>query len=84
MKLHIKVIQRNGVDIFITSSMKMKPAKRLSHSTVAGNKFIAAQSQMNGFYGSIANRAACEQRKCNPNKAMINQFIDSFSGWWSR
>ena len=25
MKPHIKVIQRNGVDIFVTSSMEMKP-----------------------------------------------------------
>ena len=27
MKPHIKVIQRNGVDIFVTSSMSMKPSK---------------------------------------------------------
>jgi hypothetical protein len=27
MKLHIKVIQRNGVDIFVTSSMTMKYTK---------------------------------------------------------
>ena len=27
MKPHIKVIQRNGVDIFVTSSMTMKEAK---------------------------------------------------------
>ena len=27
MKLHIKVIQRNGVDIFVTSSMTMKVTK---------------------------------------------------------
>lgn len=57
MKPHIKVIQRNGVDIFITSSMKMKPTKRLPYSTVAGNKFIAAQSRMNEFYTSISYAA---------------------------
>ena len=28
MKPHIKVIQRNGVDIFVTSSMTMKEVKR--------------------------------------------------------
>lgn len=26
-KLHVKVIQRNGVDIFVTSSMRMKRSK---------------------------------------------------------
>lgn len=28
MKPHIKVIQRNGVDVFVTSSMKMKKVNR--------------------------------------------------------
>jgi len=27
MKPHMKVIQRNGVDIFVTSSMRMKPSR---------------------------------------------------------
>ena len=33
MKTHIKVIQRNGVDIFVTSSMKLKKVDKESMPT---------------------------------------------------
>tara|TARA_R110000782_G_scaffold210178_2_gene298272 strand:+ start:1126 stop:1362 length:237 start_codon:yes stop_codon:yes gene_type:complete len=44
MKPHIKVIQRNGVDIFVTSSMKDKPSK----SEMTRNK---------RFYNAMRNAA---------------------------
>tara|TARA_R110000803_G_scaffold177889_2_gene240302 strand:+ start:867 stop:1076 length:210 start_codon:yes stop_codon:yes gene_type:complete len=47
MKPHIKVIQRNGVDIFVTSSMTMKCTK----SEQAANR--AAYMGMQGVQGAM-------------------------------
>ena len=42
MKPHIKVIQRNGVDVFVTSSMKMKQVNR-------------SKNRMKNCYAGLAN-----------------------------
>tara|TARA_R110000851_G_scaffold108264_2_gene229398 strand:- start:63 stop:242 length:180 start_codon:yes stop_codon:yes gene_type:complete len=50
MKPHIKVIQRNGVDIFVTSSMKDKPSKSEITPQQAGQfpyKELAEQQMKN-------------------------------------
>lgn len=39
MKPHIKVIQRNGVDIFVTSSMEMKPSEVIINYSYEENHF---------------------------------------------
>jgi hypothetical protein len=50
MKPHIKVIQRNGVDIFVTSSMTMKETKgHLVRNRGMSNAYFNAE----GYCGSI-------------------------------
>lgn len=62
MKPHIKVIQRNGVDIFVTSSMQMKPVKRARYPIVgrdelerSANEFLINRGAANAGsnYASI-------------------------------
>tara|TARA_R110002033_G_C3897243_1_gene239772 strand:+ start:7578 stop:7808 length:231 start_codon:yes stop_codon:yes gene_type:complete len=53
MKPHIKVMQRNGVDVFVTSSMKMKEVER--KSIVTSKTVTAAQEALNLYYLGMAN-----------------------------
>lgn len=53
-KPHIKVIQRNGVDVFVTSSMKVKTVKRREIINLNGihgmeNAAIAMAGGLGGF-----------------------------------
>jgi hypothetical protein len=52
MKPHIKVIQRNGVDIFVTSSMTMKETKPNAHSLFNGREFIDYGGNLGKVSGS--------------------------------
>jgi hypothetical protein len=53
MKPHVKVIQRNGVDIFVTSSMTMKDtnshAKKMQTYINAINGIFNKKPQLRGF-----------------------------------
>lgn len=60
MKPHIKVIQRNGVDIFVTSSMQMKCCKSelkmlRSMSAAAQSTYIGMQNCVNPNYSAGYN-----------------------------
>jgi hypothetical protein len=61
MKPHIKVIQRNGVDIFVTSSMTMRLTKaELEHSNAirrrdynqARNRALNQNTGMQNLFGN--------------------------------
>ena len=54
-KLHIKVIQRNGIDIFITSSAVEKCVKRKDpRHLLLGAKALRAASMMNGGFVGLS------------------------------
>lgn len=57
MKPHIKVIQRNGVDIFVTSSMEMKPVKSKPYSIVASEMVRRSQAMTNSAYNCMLHNA---------------------------
>ena len=48
MKPHIRVIQRNGIDIFVTSSMEVKAVTR--------REAFDLQSYLDDYYSSYARR----------------------------
>lgn len=53
MKPHIKVIQRNGVDVFVTSSMRTKELS-LHPSVISSDIVVAAQRRMNNYYAGLS------------------------------
>jgi hypothetical protein len=58
MKPHMKVIQRNGVDIFVTSSMTMKETNSGRDAKAARRKFAYGlrNTGMKGAYNSNLGR----------------------------
>jgi hypothetical protein len=58
MKPHIKVIQRNGVDIFVTSSMTMKETNsdRDGKATLGRLSEVFRNTGMQGAYNSTLGR----------------------------
>lgn len=70
MKPHIKVIQRNGVDVFVTSSVKMKEVKR--KSVVASSLVTEAQRRLNRYYAGMANDIDVNRRFSHANVTIWN------------
>jgi hypothetical protein len=73
MKPHIKVIQRNGVDIFVTSSMTMKATKaekekiaafrRLDNDVAIGGRYWPQAENFINHGGSISFAGASSHNR---------------------
>jgi hypothetical protein len=76
MKPHVKVIQRNGVDIFVTSSMTMKATKAEREKIAAFRRLdsdVAIGGRTMGVTGSVMRLSASSSSSnrylpigCNP------------------
>ena len=76
MKLHIKVIQRNGVDVFVTSSMTMKE----TNSDRTDKASLRMCSGMQGAAGDEQYNWA-NNRLSNYNRLMCDPYLKSQRVW---
>ena len=78
MKPHIKVIQRNGVDIFVTSSMVMKEKSRpIATFTPTGS--LLAMGSVSGLHS--AGQHEQYRWASNYNRLMCDPYLKSQRDW---